>query len=595
MTNQYLNLLSRLWAHLSLRRRGQFILVFGLSGVSALAEMIGLGIIFPFLAVLISPEKVFAMPIIAKTTKFFGISNTEELLFTLTAALILVSVSATFFKLLFLWASAQVSSKAAGDLNIEVFRRTLFQPYITHTRRNSSEIIAGISAKLTQAMLFLSQTMIVTNSTIAVLAITAILIKIDTLTATISLLSFSALYLLVGVIVNRRLRANGLILSEQVPRTYKTLQESFAGIRDVLLDGSQNFHCQAYSDSEKKIRRIQATNSFVNVFPRHVMEAFGIVCMAIFAYWLAVGNDTSQDALPIVGALALGAQRMLPNLQAIYGAWASIVSSAASVSDTLDLLDQPLPVESAANWKNPLKFKRCIQFKTVNFAYDTEDSLVLRQICITIHKGDRIGIVGTTGGGKSTLLDILMGLLHPTQGALLVDDVPITDSNCIAWRRNIAHVPQVIFLADATVAENIALGIPLKNINMARVREAARQAQVADVIESRHEGYLSRIGERGVKLSGGQRQRLGIARALYKKASVLVLDEATNALDTITEQGVMEAVRDLDPTLTLIIVSHRLSTLKDCNWIIRIENGQVANFGTFQEVLDGEFKDGTQL
>jgi ABC-type bacteriocin/lantibiotic exporter with double-glycine peptidase domain len=586
MTNPYLNILGRLWVHLTPRRRSQFILVLGLSGVSALAEMVGLGIIFPFLGVLISPEKVIAIPIIAQTTEFFRISTTDELLFTLTATLIVVTLSATLLKLLVLWASAQVSSKAAGDLNIAVFRRTLSQPYITHTRRNSSEVIAGINAKVTHAMQFLGQTMSLISSTLAVLSITAILIKINPFIAVLSLLSFGTAYLLVGFVVNERLRMNGLILSQEVPRTYKTLQESFAGIRDVLLDGSQNFHCEAYSDSDRKIRRSQANNGFVNVSPRHVMEAFGIVCMAIFAYSLAVGNDTSKDALPIVGALALGAQRMLPNLQAIYGAWANIVSSAASVSDTLDLLDQPLPVEGAANWKSPLKFKRCIQLKSVNFSYNIEDALVLRQICLTIHKGDRIGIVGTTGGGKSTLLDILMGLLHPTQGDLLVDDVPITESNCMAWRRNIAHVPQAIFLADATFAENIALGISLRDINMGRVREAARQARVADVIESRQEGYLTRIGERGVKLSGGQRQRLAIARALYKEASVLVLDEATSALDNITEQGVMEAIRHLEPTLTCIIVSHRHSILKDCNWIIRIENGQLANFGTFKEVLE---------
>lgn len=585
MNNRYFSLLRRLWAHLSPRRRGQFVLLLGLSGISALAEMIGLGIVFPFLGVLISPEKVMAIPTISRGMAFLGLNTTNGLLVGLTALLVVATIAASAVKLLLSYTSAKISFLAAGDLNVDVFRRTLFQPYCVHISRNSSEIIAGINAKVSHAMLFIHQSITLLSSIIVLTALTVTLININLFATLSSLLCFGMAYLLISRLVKQRLRRNGKILSVEVPRTFKTLQEGLGGIRDVLLDRSQEYYCDIYAGSDRKIRRAQAANSFVNTSPRYLMEGFGITFIVILASWLTLKNDVGQDVLPVLGALALGAQRMLPALQAIYGAWANIVSSEASVLDAINLLDQPLPPEVLAPSTAPIQFSHAIELKAVDFSYHGGGTLVLQGVNLTIRKGDRIGIVGSTGSGKSTLLDILMGLLEPTHGCLSVDGKVISGENCFAWRQNIAHVPQSIFLADGTVAENIALGTPAEKINLDRVKEAARQARISDVVEARTEGYGTCVGERGVKLSGGQRQRIAVARALYKQATVLVLDEATSALDTTTEAEVMDAVRDLNPMLTIIMVAHRLTTVRNCDRIIRVEGGKIVASGTFDEVI----------
>jgi ATP-binding cassette subfamily B protein len=291
-------------------------------------------------------------------------------------------------------------------------------------------------------------------------------------------------------------------------------------------------------------------------------------------------------ALPVLGALALGAQRLLPALQQIFTAWASIAGSYASLADTVSLLEQPLPAELLQPAHLPLGFQEAIRFSRVRFRYTSDGPWVLDGINLIIPKGARVGFVGSTGSGKSTSLDLLMGLLMPTEGELLVDDQPISGSRLKAWQRSIAHVPQSIYLADSTLAENIAFGVPLDKIDMDRVRQSARQAQIADFIESSSEGYQAYVGERGILLSGGQRQRIGIARALYKQAKVLVFDEATSALDNATEQSVMDAIEGLSSDLTILLIAHRLSTIKRCDTIVQLELGKLVAQGSYQQLLE---------
>jgi len=288
----------------------------------------------------------------------------------------------------------------------------------------------------------------------------------------------------------------------------------------------------------------------------------------------------------LLGALALGAQRMLPALQQIYGAWASIVGSRASLADALELLDQPLPAEVYQSAPAPLPFQDAIRFDAVRFRYNSDGPWVLDGLNLTIPKGARVGFVGSTGSGKSTTLDLLMGLLEPTHGQILVDGQPITGERQRAWQQTIAHVPQSIYLADTTLAENIAFGVPREAIDLDRVRQTARQAQIADFIESQPEGYHAFVGERGIRLSGGQRQRIGIARVLYKQASVLVFDEATSALDNATEQTVMDAIESFSRDLTILLIAHRFTTVQRCDTIIQIEHGQLVAQGSYAQLLE---------
>jgi len=259
---------------------------------------------------------------------------------------------------------------------------------------------------------------------------------------------------------------------------------------------------------------------------------------------------------------------------------------AGPIFDVIALLDQPLPAELLQAVPSPLLIQNAVRFEAVRFRYTSDGPWVLDGLNLTIPKGARIGFVGSTGSGKSTTLDLLMGLLMPTEGELLVDGQSISGNRVRAWQQTIAHVPQSIYLADTTLAENIAFGVPRNAIDKDRVQQAARQAQIADFIESSPEGYQAYVGERGIRLSGGQRQRIGIARALYKQASVLVFDEATSALDNATEQSVMDAIEGLSSDLTILIIAHRLTSVRRCDTIFELENGQVVTQGTYEHLLE---------
>jgi ABC-type multidrug transport system fused ATPase/permease subunit len=314
------------------------------------------------------------------------------------------------------------------------------------------------------------------------------------------------------------------------------------------------------------------------------MEALGMVLIAVLAYGPSRHGGIAA-ALPVIGALALGAQRLLPALQQIYYAWANMLGNQASLAATLELLNQPLPADVGQPEPIPLPFNESIRFENVRFRYTAEQPWVLDGFNLTIPHGARVGFVGSTGSGKSTALDLLMGLLMPTDGGLFVDGNPVTGNRVSAWQRTIAHVPQSIYLSDASVAENIAFGVPRDMIDMQRVRLAAKQAQIADFIEGRPDGYDGFVGERGMRLSGGQRQRIGIARALYKRASVLVFDEATSALDNETERSVMDSIENLNRDLTILLIAHRLTTVRRCDMLVELNHGKVVAQGSYEHLL----------
>ena len=311
-----------------------------------------------------------------------------------------------------------------------------------------------------------------------------------------------------------------------------------------------------------------------------------MMLIAALAYSLAQQADSIAQSIPILGALALGAQRLLPVLQQAYGSWTQINGGQASLQDTLELLDQPLPDYAGQPAAQPLPFKHNISLKQLAFRYSPQAPYVLKQLNLTIAKGSRVGFIGTTGSGKSTLLDIVMGLLQPTDGTLEIDGQPVMPTNNRAWQAHIAHVPQAIFLADSSIEENIAFGEPIDQIDPQRVRQAAQQAQIADSIESWPKQYQTFVGERGIRLSGGQRQRIGIARALYKLADVIIFDEATSALDNETEQAVMQAIEGLSKDLTLLIIAHRLTTLKNCTQIVELGEGGIKRAGSYHDIVN---------
>jgi ATP-binding cassette, subfamily B, bacterial PglK len=403
----------------------------------------------------------------------------------------------------------------------------------------------------------------------------AALVAFDPRVAVTALVIFGVGYLLIAWQTRRRLARNSHCIAQEQTAVVKALQEGLGAIRDVLLDGTQAVYIEGYGKAIRPLQRATGENIFINQAPRYAMETLGMILVAGLAYSLTHKSGDVGAALPILGALGLGAQRLLPLLQQMYGNWSYVSGSRGSLGDVLALLDQPLPEDIAEPISSPLVFLDAVTFENVRFRYDSSGPWILDGVNLTINKGGRVGIVGSTGSGKSTALDLLMSLIEPTDGRILVDGQSISSQTRRAWQRTIAHVPQNIYLADSTIAENIAFGVRREMIDMERVREAAKRAQIADFIESHQDGYSAVVGERGVSLSGGQRQRIGIARALYKEASVLIFDEATNALDTLTETAVMAAIEGLNRDLTIVLVAHRLSTLQQCEVIFRVERGQI--------------------
>jgi len=581
--------LNTLWHCLPARRHWQFKVLVVLTLLSAASEVVSLGAVIPFIAVITQPDKVMEYSAVSYLADVLGITTGAELVLPLSIAFGLAAVLAGALRLSLVWCTIQVGNGCGADLNVDIYRRTLFQPYAAHISRSSSEIISSITQKVAAVTAVLTSVMVFITSLFLFFAIVITLIAVDPITAFASATSFGIAYVAVGWVTNSRLGVNSEIIAQEQNQVVKALQEGLGSIRDVLLDGSQKVYIDSYSESVHKLKRGYCQNAFINQFPRYAMESLGLLLIAAFVVFLSRGEDGITSSLTVLAVLALGAQRLLPIAQQIYGNWSVFIGNKAALRDVLVLLEQPLPSEYGVDSLGAMGVKASISFNNVSFRYGKNEPLVLDGIDFIIPKGSRVGIIGSTGGGKSTLLDLLMGLLSPTDGSISIDGAQIDSGiNLSSWQRSLAHVPQSIYLADTSISENIAFGIPPDKIDYDRVREAAEQAQIAGFIESGPEGYQVNVGERGVRLSGGQRQRIGIARALYKKARVIIFDEATSALDDKTELAVMQTIDSLSKDITMLIVAHRITTLRNCDFIIKLDGGRVIGPYDYNKIIELE-------
>jgi ABC-type multidrug transport system fused ATPase/permease subunit len=549
------------------------------------AEVLSLGAIVPFLAALTNPKQVFELPIAQPFIQLAGIQSEGGLLLPLTLVFGFTAIIAGAMRLVLLKVSLRLSFATGADIGYSIYRKTLYQPYLTHLSRNTSEIIDGVTGKTTIVTdgIIMSALYVLSSMIMLVLMLSTLLV-IAPIPSAAAFSIFGLMYFVTMKVTRRKLMNNSKDITVESARVIKSLQEGLGGIRDILIDGSQDAYCKVYQKSDSVLRKAYATSSFISVSPRFVTEALGMLLIALLAFVLTKQSNEINQAIPIVGALALASQRLLPVMQLAYSAWTAILRNQFSLKDTLDFLDQPLPEYANQLPAEPIPFKKEITLKDVSFQYRENAPLILDKLSLTIPKGSRVGFIGTTGAGKSTLLDILMGLLRPTGGALEIDGQAITEGNHRAWQMHIAHVPQTIFLADSTIEENIAFGIPKGSIDRERVKQVAAQAQIAQTIDGLPQGYETFVGERGTRLSGGQRQRIGIARALYKNADVLIFDEATSALDTETEIAVMESIQGLGKNYTVLMIAHRLSTLKDCSMLVKLDHGKIEAIGSYEEL-----------
>lgn len=565
-----------LWGHIDTVRQKSLFALLLLSVFASFVEVFTIGAIVPFLAVITNPEELYSFYFVASLSSKFGISEPSGLVIPIALGFGLAALLSGVVRLILLYYSNTVSFAIGHDLSVKMYKRNLHQPYPIHVARNSSEVINAVSVKSTLVIFgIISPLLLLINSLMMLFMVIIFLIYIDPAVTFFLVTGFVIIYGLIMILTNESLKLAGKDISIESSRVIKVMQEGLGAIRHIIIDGTQKYHSELYRETDLKLRTSQKKSQIIREAPRYIVESSGLILITCIAYIASMSSNGITDTIPILGAIALGCQRMLPVVQNAYSGWGSIKTALPSLVDVVILLDQPVNKYQLVNHR-PMNFKETLSFRNIMFNYSENSEKILNDISFDIPHGSTIGIIGSTGSGKSTLLDIIMGLLKPTQGSILVDGIKLNDKNCLAWQKKIGHVPQSIFLSDSMIVENIAFGVPFLDIDFERVEKVAKQAQLADTISALPDGYRSRVGERGVNLSGGQLQRIGIARALYKAPEIIIFDEATSALDNSTEAYLMQAVKELSSSITIVMVAHRLTTLKDCDLIYEIKDGKIS-------------------
>jgi ATP-binding cassette subfamily B protein len=560
---------------------------------SSFLEIVSLGAVLPFLSALTSPEKLLEMQWFMPIAILLNLKSPDELLLPLTVGFVSLTVVATVVRVFLLWMNSKMTALMGIELKSEVFKRAIYQPYEVHITNNSSHLISIVTEKISVAIgSGINHVLMIITSLISSIALVTGLLLLSPMIAILTFLILSGVYFIIGFITRKRINNNGNIVSQNQPIAVRYTQEGLGAIRDIIIGNNQDVFIRMYTRIAKTIQLAIMENSFLSMLPKSIIEMIGITLIASFAYYLQSTSYNQLEAIPMLGALALGAQRLLPMLQQVYFSWSNINGSNHIIMEVLDYLNKPLPKENKISISTKkISFRKKIELIGIDFKYKNAEYNSLNKINLELIKGQAIGLIGETGSGKSTLVDLFMCLLEPTQGKILVDGIEINSSNATMWQSNIAHVPQTIFLSDAPLIENIAFGIAVEDINFSKVKKAARQASLNEFIESLPHGYYTTVGERGVQLSGGQKQRIGIARALYKEASIIVFDEATSALDNKTEKDVMQAINLLNKDLTIILIAHRLTTLKNCDIIYKLYKGHVVETGSYLDVIKNKSSD----
>jgi ABC-type multidrug transport system fused ATPase/permease subunit len=560
--------------HLNIKRKKSLIFLFILMLISTVSEMISLGLIFPFLGAMVSPEKMQL-----SFESFFGksssINSTQSLLIILAAIFLMAISLAASIKLLLMRAFSKLAFLMVSDFSNEIYARTIYQPYVKQINIDSSEIISAITVK-TNALVYQGIIPILTilSSVLMSVGLISVLMLISPFATLLSILIFTGIYICIGRYTKKRLILNSEKISKYSSKSIKILREGLGGIRDVIIDSAQERYLNEFKHANKSWRSAQGDNLFISQSPRLAVETIAMALIASASCYLAISNGGITMFIPFLGAIAIASQKLLPAFQQIYSSLASIRGNEKSLQDIANFLKQEVERVNFSDCANYLFPSNGIHLRGVGFQHGLNKP-IFENLDLKIPMGTRLAIVGETGAGKSTLLDVIMGLLPPTSGEIYIDDRLIDDRNRGIWMASIAHVPQSIFMIDDTIAKNIALSLSDDYYNINEIMGAARKAKIADDIEAMPNGYHTIIGERGIRLSGGQRQRIAIARALFKKAKIIILDEATSALDEATERVVMEAVNSLGSEVTVIIVSHKSSTLNYCELIYELKGGKL--------------------
>ena len=575
---------------LGARQRRNTVLIFAMMVILGLLEAGGVASIMPFLAVLMKPSIVQNNAYFAALYSGLAFSDTNAFLVFLAAVVFVVAIGRIAFTALTQYALVRYSAGLSYVLSTRLLEKYLRQPYVWFLDRHSSDLAKSILAEVDQVVegsltpgLQVVVQAIVTMSIVAVLMFAA-----PAMTVSMMLVlggAYTAVYLgarnYLARMGHERLAANR--------KRFNTIHELLSGIKEVKVNGLETAYLHKFRAAADRLARRRAASNTVGQLPRQVFESvtLGGILIALMMM-LARSQGDASKVVPIVGLYSYAGLRLLPALQTIYLGLTKMSFSRAG----LDALHADLTMASAQNVAArsrdtvPLPLRERLELRDVTYAYPGSSRPALVDVTLFIPARTTVGFVGATGAGKTTIVDVILGLLGPLQGKVLVDGTPIGSDNVRAWQRTIGYVPQHIFLADDTVAANIAFGVPPHKIDMRTVEEAARYAELhAFVTEELPQGYETAIGERGVRLSGGQRQRVAIARALYHDPDVLILDEATSALDNLTEEAIMDALHNLAHVKTILLIAHRLSTVRTCDRIFLLAHGRLEAVGTFDELL----------
>lgn len=572
-------------------------MLMGMMLVMAFLDMLGVASILPFIAVLADPELVQTNAVLNTAftiSRHIGIDIPEQFLFALGVLVFVLLVTSLAFKALTTYAQTRFALMREYSIGKRLVEGYLHQPYSWFLNRHSadlgktilSEVGTVVGGNLTPFMNLVAQ------STVA-LALLILLIIVDPMLALSVGLVLGLSYAGIFGVMSGWLKRLGQARIEANQERFTAVSEAFGAAKEVKVCGLEQVYIQRFAKQAEIYAKGQATAQVIAQLPRFALEAIAFGGMLLAILYLMAKSGSFAGALPIIALYAFAGYRLMPALQQIYGAFTQL----RFAGPALDALHQDLsslqPADAQYGHLSPLSLAQEITLNQVSYRYPNAPQPVLKGIDLTIPAHSAVGFVGATGSGKTTTVDVILGLLEPQEGLLKIDGQPITTANRRQWQRAIGYVPQQIYLADNSVAANIAFGVNDQDIDQHAVERAAKIANLHEfVINDLPQGYATTVGERGVRLSGGQRQRIGIARALYHTPQVLILDEATSALDNLTEQAVMEAVNNLDQDVTIILIAHRLSTVRRCDKIYLLERGEVKAQGTFEELTqaNGRFR-----
>lgn len=555
----------------------------------ALIEVVGVGSIMPFMAVAAKPEIIHTNDKLEYVYRLLSFQSESRFLvflgFLVLGFLIISNLSQAFMY----YIKMKFTSMRRHTLSSRLLTGYLSQPYTFFLNRNSSEFVKNITGEINQMISgTLMQFVDFISRSIQVSALTAFLFivnPISTLGITgIIIIIYGTIYFFVRKVLTRL----GIERYELTREIALTVSEVFWGIKDVKITGTETVFISEYQRPSKKLANNASTNELIGDIPKFALETAAFSSIILFVLITILRSGTFAEVAGTVTLYAYAGYRLIPSIQGFFKALTKLKYGAPTAKR---LIAEFAIVASARpltnNVATRLPFSNTFALNNISFTYPNIDKPVIENLSISIKSNSLVGFAGKTGSGKTTLVDIILGLLSQQQGEMVVDGISVSDANLRSWQSNLGYVPQNIYLSDDTIAANIAFGIPKKNLDMAAIENAARMAQIHDFIATELKiGYQTRIGERGVRLSGGQRQRLGIARALYRNPSVLVMDEATSALDNQTEKAVMEAIDALHGTRTIILIAHRLSTLTQCDVIYLLDKGKIVDTGTYAELVE---------